>query len=58
MSRIFVLSAGVDVRYFLIVDMSTHSDPCIPTLCGGIAPNTGFAMPLFAMEHKCQAVLL
>ena len=41
MSRVSALSAGVDMRYALIVEMSTHSDPCVPTLCGGITLNTG-----------------
>ena len=40
-SHICVLSAGADVRYALIVEMSVHSDPCVPTLCGWITPNTG-----------------
>ncbi len=40
MSRVFVLSAEVDVRYALIVEVSTNSDPCVPTLCGGITVNT------------------
>ena len=59
MSCVFVLSAEVDVRYALFADVSTNSDLCVPTLCGGIPVNTGcFAMPLHATEHKCHAFLL
>ncbi len=44
-SRVFVLSAEVDVRYALMVEVSTNSDPCVPALCGGIAVNTCLKSP-------------
>ena len=53
MSSGLALSGGVAMRYALIVELSVHSDPCVPARCGWITPNTGgFAMPLFAMERK------
>jgi len=50
-SRVFVLSAEVDVRYALIVEVSTNSDPCVPTLCGGITVNTGVSLAAPTMSE-------
>ena len=42
---LFALSAEVDARFALIVEVGSNSDPCVPTLYGGIAVNTGCPLP-------------